>query len=137
MTGVEVPDFSGVFVFMCIVIALAAMIYGYTPALRRSRLINYFTRQDEKRSLKDMEGRLKGVQHGTAQPKPNCGFIKPGQWFCNCGKAKCKAFGEFRDVMEARTWARRVPSCPPPDGTPPPHPKPNRRAAIEHTKAKS
>ena len=125
MTGVELPDYSGVYVFVCIVIALAATICAATPAVRDSKLFNYFTRRDEKRSLDNMEGRLKNVQYGTPIPKsPNCGFLKPGVWFCNCGKVECEAFGKLAEAVGAT------------DGTPPVHPKPDRKAAIEHSRNK-
>jgi hypothetical protein len=128
MIGVEVPDYSGVYVFVCIVIALAATIAAATPALRNSRFINYFTRQDEKRSLDNMESRMKSVQYGTPQPKPNCGYIRPGEWFCNCGKIECKAFeATLETVKRGHEEIAKGAG---------PHPKPDRKAAIKHTKSK-
>ena len=132
MTGVEVPDFSGVYVFVCIIIALAAMIYGYMPSLRGrfANFINSFTRKDEKRSLDNMESRLKNVQYGTVQRKsPNCGFLKPGVWFCNCGKVECKTFeATHKTVLRGHGEIAK--------GVGPAHPKPDRKAAIKHTKSK-
>ena len=128
MIGVEVPDFSGVFVLMCIIITLAVWICLCVPPLRNkfANFINSFTRKDEKRSLDNMESRLKNTQYGTVQRKsPNCGFLKPGVWFCNCGKVECEAFGELCKGVGGT------------NGTVPTHPKPDRKAAIKHTKAKS
>lgn len=147
MTGVEVPDFSGVLVFVCLVIAVAAMLWTATRSdtdIKLSKIIDdlslHWLRKDKfrkaeklaKEKMEDPRGcdhtgdeLCKREDRKNMQYDSRCGYIGPGKWECNCGKIQCAAFEDFGAVFE------------PTDGAPPVHPLPDRRAAVEHTKGKA
>jgi hypothetical protein len=124
MIGVEVPDYSGILTFVCIVIAVASVAVTLTRSESDSKMMRLL-------NLLSLNWR-KGVTRGNhmycsgraARYAPMCGYVRGGldaEWKCNCGKAKCESAG--------------APDATPP-ATPPVHPKPDRRAAVEHSRNK-
>ncbi len=146
MTGVEIPDYSGVLTFAGIVLAVGIFVFlffkGLLPAL--SALWRDSALPAEDLAARDTENRIKRMMYGCPtkpvyshrpanwRRRPHlkkdtqlCGYIAPEKWECNCGKAKCETFGNLCKVVGAT------------DATPPVQPLPDRKAAIAHTKGKS
>ena len=131
MIGVELPDYSWVVAFMSIGVAIAAVV-GLLRVWWRGSWESYLDktkteiRKSEKHTTRifqepimwDLRPHLKEDGH-------LCGFTKPQEWQCCCGNRKCETFGNLCEAVGTT------------DGALPAHPKPDRRAAVAHTKAKS
>jgi hypothetical protein len=132
MIGVEVPDYSWVVAFMSGVVAVATVgalrvwwrrsaksFLDKTEAFERAKeFAKHTTRIFQEPTMWSLRPHLKEYDH-------LCGFTKPEEWQCCCGKIKCEAFGELCKGVGGT------------GGVVPAHPKPDRRAAVAHTKAKS
>ncbi len=123
MTGVEVPDYSWLwdfaFLTMSIVAALAyAAMRAKDKMESRLKIMQHKPRISKRLASWGLRPRLK-------EDSDLCGFSKPGEWLCRCGKTNCTTFGKLCESVGAT------------NATPPVQPLPNRKAAIARTKAKS
>ncbi len=151
MTGVELPDYGMIYGILIgvITVAVAAWIRKGTPSKKDNGLLkileNLLRAPSCLESTNDQLEAMKKRALSRAQAKPGklstrlamwnlrshlkedvdlCGFIKPGEWQCRCGKAQCETFGKLCEAVGGV------------DATPPVQPLPDRKAAIAHTKAK-
>ncbi len=130
MTGVELPaDYSNIFLIMFSMIGFVAFMRTITVTnlndSRLFRLMNFTGNWNKGKMKRGREPHWSGFWMLR-----KCGFIKPGEWQCNCGrpkcwKAECETFGELCKGVGGT------------NGTLPIHPLPDRKAAVAHTKAQS
>lgn len=146
MIGVELPaDYSNVLIIVGVMLGFVAFMKTITVTdLNDSKLfklmgiVNRLVGRKEKLAERRMGLEL-GVRPGffsmrlamwnlwphLKEDEDLCGFIKPGEWQCMCGKLKCETFGNLCEAVGGV------------DATPPVQLLPDRKAAIAHTKSKS
>lgn len=124
MQPVEVPDYSGLFAAVSIVLAVATVICALTSTKADNKILNFL------KSVSFFFLQKNNVTSGNKMYVAMCGFKVLGKggvptWECNCGNLNCEDFEKLAKAVGGT------------DATPPVHPVPDRRAAVAHTKAKS